>query len=60
MNPSPCAQPKSIVSVSKPGTSQKTISPAKIASSIQERIFTQANRRPGNRLQATSGGQRRG
>ena len=31
--PIPCAQPKIIVSVSKPGSSQKTISPVKIASS---------------------------
>ncbi len=35
-NPSPWAQPKSIVSVSNPGSSQKTIRPLKIASSIQE------------------------
>ena len=45
--PSPCAQPNSIVSVSKPGSSQNTIRPAKIASSTQESRFTQTNSRPG-------------
>ena len=47
MNPSPWAQPNSIVSVSNPGASQNTISPAKTASSTQERRFTQTNSRPG-------------
>lgn len=47
MNPSPCAQPKTIVSVSNPGTSQKTISPLKIASSIHEIHLTQVKSGPG-------------
>ena len=47
MKPSPWAQPNSIVSVSNPGTSQNTISPAKIASSTQESRLTQTNSRPG-------------
>src|SRR5215213_10195611 len=47
MKPSPWAQPKSIVSVSNPGSSQKAIRPAKIASSTQERRLTQTKSSPG-------------
>ena len=45
--PIPCAQPKIIVSVSKPGSSQKAISAVKIASSTQETRFTQTKSSPG-------------
>src|SRR5437868_3492487 len=47
MKPRPCAQPNSIVSVSKPGTSQKKIRPVKIPNSIHESRLTQTNRGPG-------------
>src|SRR3954468_21072001 len=51
-NPSPCAQPKSIVSVSNPGSSQNTINRLKIPSSIQERTFTLAKSGPGTGLRS--------
>ena len=50
MNPSPCAHPNTIVSVSNPGNSQKSSSPPKITSSTQEIRFTQTNSGPGTGL----------
>jgi hypothetical protein len=47
MKPIPCAHPNTIVSVSKPGASQNTIRPVKIANSNQEKRFTQVNSAPG-------------
>src|SRR5258706_13090696 len=45
--PNPCAQPNTIVSVSKPGASQNKINPLKIPSSTQESRLTQTNSFPG-------------
>ena len=56
MKPSPCAQPNSIVSVSKPGTSQNRISAVKIASSIHESRLTQTNSGPGTGLRSGTHG----
>ena len=54
MNPSPCAQPNTIVSVSNPGISQNRINPLKIASSTQESHLTQVNSGPGSALEVHS------
>ena len=47
MNPSPCAHPNTIVSISNPGKTQKTSNPAKTTSSIHEIRFTQRKSGPG-------------